>query len=596
MITTVTQTHALVAGTPQSYGNIVPQFNNLNIFIDFGGEFGNLLVEVFVVAGAGGVNTRVASRKVGRNLVTDPNTMLAIPTIGIQGSTQYSLQITSDSTFAAVKATMAGFDAQVNGQPDETVSNTHPLVFNTEVSFGFINNYHISIQADVDFGPNASNTEAIWRLYGTSGVGGVRTKLFEKRLSANPNGVGRIQTIINLPNDLQTVGCDNYELTAEAVNVINPGDSSPTATLVGFDPNLTISGGGPVPSGPPFASAFYNAGGLLTGVSDFLSGGLDAFQRPAIRDFRLGPTGRGTVHKLGAWGVDGDPQNITSEGFVTYGPNSLGLGPDGTQGGLGFYTPNSWGSLQIIPGVNGGNPFYSGGFEDGGPAAPFGLDGFEINDNLANPIIQIKRSTGFIFINQNGPLHGSGSRVQLSSIVASQAQYRANQYGANTGVPGISTFKSRGPTIGSLLGLLPGDIMFGITCVGVAADNVSIPLAGLVRIQVPANFVPAGQAWMPSEYELQLVPLAGPINSRRVVFKVNSEGETQTLRGVRAGGPTTVPSNLTTGTLWSSGAGVPNGTIVGSPGDLYTNTLGGAGNTLWVKESGVATNLGWVAK
>jgi len=154
---------------------------------------------------------------------------------------------------------------------------------------------------------------------------------------------------------------------------------------------VTIGGGGGI-SGPAFASAFFSGAGLLTGVSDFLSGTLDAFQRPGIRDFRLGPTGRGVVHKLGAWGVDGDPQNVTSEGFVTYGPNALGLGPDDMQGGLGFYTPNSFGALQIIPGVNGGNAFYSGGYEDGGPDAPFGIDGFVINDNLAAPIAHIKRS------------------------------------------------------------------------------------------------------------------------------------------------------------------------------------------------------------
>ncbi|HTQ42473.1 MAG TPA: hypothetical protein VMI75_06910 [Polyangiaceae bacterium] len=203
---------------------------------------------------------------------------------------------------------------------------------------------------------------------------------------------------------------------------------------------------------------------------------------------------------------------------------------------------------------------------------------------------------GAIYVGQTASDHGSASRFQLTSLVANGTQYRNNQYGNNGGAPGMSSFKSRGAAVGQLAGVLAGDPLQRFVAVGVAPDNASIPLASFITIQVPASFVPAGQNWVPSEYELQLVPLAGPINSRRVVFKVSSEGETQTLRGVRAGGASTSPANLTTGTLWSSGSGAPNGVVTGSPGDLYTNTAGGAGQTLWVKESGAATNTGWVAK
>lgn len=208
----------------------------------------------------------------------------------------------------------------------------------------------------------------------------------------------------------------------------------------------------------------------------------------------------------------------------------------------------------------------------------------------------IDQVLGAIYVGQTASDHGSASRFQLSSIVANGTQYRNNQYGNNNGAPGMSSFKSRGAALGQLAGVLPGDPLQRFVSVGVAPDNVSIPLAAFITIQVPANFVPAGQNWVPSELEVQLVPLAGPINSRRSVYKITSEGETQTLRGIRAGGPATLPTNLSTGTLWSSGAGDPNGVIVGSPGDLYSNTNGGAGATLWVKESGAATNVGWVAK
>ncbi len=152
-----------------------------------------------------------------------------------------------------------------------------------------------------------------------------------------------------------------------------------------------LAGGGFAP-GVPNAAAFFNGSGSMTGVPDYLAGALDAFSRPAVRDFRLGPGGRGAVYKLGAWGVDGDPQNVTSEGYVTYGANALGLGPDGAQGGFGFYEPNGFGELNIIPGVNGGNTFYICGFEDGSVNAPFGLDGFIVNDNTNVPIAWIKRS------------------------------------------------------------------------------------------------------------------------------------------------------------------------------------------------------------
>ena len=204
-------------------------------------------------------------------------------------------------------------------------------------------------------------------------------------------------------------------------------------------------------------------------------------------------------------------------------------------------------------------------------------------------------ATGFFLIGATTSDNGSSARVQNSNIIANASQFRSNQYGNNAGVPGLSTFKSRGATIGTLTGLLAGDPIMRITSVGVAPDNASIPLSSFITVQVPANFVPVAQNWLPSELEVQLVPLAGPINSRRVVFKVTSEGETQTLRGIRAGGPSTLPANLTTGTLWSSDAVTPNGTIVGSPGDLFSDTTGGAGATLWVKETGVATNTGWVS-
>jgi hypothetical protein len=360
-------------------------------------------------------------------------------------------------------------------------------------------------------------------------------------------------------------------------------------------PNPPIGGGGG--TGVPNGNAYYNNTGHPTSVPEYLVVPLGVFGRPETRDFRQGAPGHGCVFKLGAWGIDGDAQNVLGEGYVVYGQTPTGLGPSATDGGMGFFTPNSFGCYTVINGVHGNNTFPTGAFGDGGPWDPFGVDGLAINDNAAQPLLYFKRSTGFLYLGQGGSLHGSGSLVQMSSATASRPQYRANQYGANTGVPGISTFKSRGATVGSLAGVLPGDVIGGITCVGVAPDNASIPLGGLIQCKVPAAFVPAGQAWVPTDWEFQTVPLAGPINSRRVVARASSEGEVQSLRGVRAGGKNATPANFgTTGTLWSSGTGDPNGVVLGSPGDLYSRTDGGAGTTLYVKESGSATNTGWVGK
>jgi hypothetical protein len=138
-------------------------------------------------------------------------------------------------------------------------------------------------------------------------------------------------------------------------------------------------------------------------------------------------------------------------------------------------------------------------------------------------ILAVDPATGEVWINQSGALHGSGSGVQYSSTVSSRSQYRVNQYGNNSGVPGISSFKSRGATIGSLAPVQPGDVIFRDTAVGVT-DNLSIPLSGMISIIVAPNGVPAGQGWIATDFEIQLVPLAGPINGRKQMFRLTSEG------------------------------------------------------------------------
>jgi len=139
-----------------------------------------------------------------------------------------------------------------------------------------------------------------------------------------------------------------------------------------------------------------------------------------------------------------------------------------------------------------------------------------------------------IFINQGGAaLHGSTSLLQMAALTGISAQVRMNQYGANNTIPGVSTLKSRGATVGALAPVNPGDVIFRNTAVGVTGNN-SIPLSALISINVVA--VPAGQGWIATEYELQLVPLEGPANGRKVMFKISSQG-TPELRDISAALP-----------------------------------------------------------
>lgn len=158
-----------------------------------------------------------------------------------------------------------------------------------------------------------------------------------------------------------------------------------------------------------------------------------------------------------------------------------------------------------------------------------------------------------LFINQAGALFGSNSGIQHSDIVANRAQYRANQFGNNAGIPGVSSFKSRGATIGTLAPVIAGDVLWRATCVGVPNDSVSLPLAGLISITV--DFV--GLNYVATSFDVQLVPLAGPINGRKQAFRVDSEGvlhvkeSANTMAGLAvlgAGGTVVVPNTRVTAT------------------------------------------------
>ena len=130
-----------------------------------------------------------------------------------------------------------------------------------------------------------------------------------------------------------------------------------------------------------------------------------------------------------------------------------------------------------------------------------------------------------LLINQGGvQLNGSNAGIQYATTRANRAQHRFSQYGANTAGPGETGFKSRGGVIGSNKGVLDGDLLHRVTAIGVARDDVSIPLAALISLQVPPGGSLPASNYVSTEYELQLVPLEGPVNGAKVMFKVTSQG------------------------------------------------------------------------
>ncbi|HMA24084.1 MAG TPA: hypothetical protein VKP00_08815, partial [Gemmatimonadaceae bacterium] len=282
---------------------------------------------------------------------------------------------------------------------------------------------------------------------------------------------------------------------------------------------------------------------------------LDAFGRWQIWD-----TMPSSVLRLGADTADGDPFNADSEGIVVYQPsgdymarvkaNRFGL-TRATDAAKYYFRVDD---TQL--------------FVRDRPTALlnlFRVDQATLNTFLGDPA----NPTGsMLFINQTGAFN-SNAGIQHSSDFANRAQYRGNQFGANAGIPGVTGFKSRG-TIGTLGGVLAGDVLWRATAIGVAADNASIPLAGTLSINAP--FV--GANYVATDFEVALVPLAGPINSRRPVFIVDSEGVLHVKEGANAMAGVAV-----------TGAG---GTVVVPNTRITANTR----ITLTVQDGGVAPTNG----
>jgi len=279
------------------------------------------------------------------------------------------------------------------------------------------------------------------------------------------------------------------------------GSAAVTCIIAGQD---AAGGSAPIVVNPN-AIVYGDALGVPTSDIALVALPLDPQGRPQVWDHRAG--GAGAIYRNGAWQADGDPSSIKGDGIVSYGPNSLGLGPNAADGGYARVKFNRFGLAQIIPAVAGGALFYAIRL-DSDPLG--GIDGMQFKDDEQAALqLSIARSTGTIqfgspvspalapgsarfFGNQSGSLFGSNAGMQYSSLIANRAQLRANAFGAHTGVAGITGFKSRGATIGSKLRILAGDVMFRATAVGVPNDDTSLNLAGLLSLQaglVGLNFV-----------------------------------------------------------------------------------------------------------
>jgi hypothetical protein len=139
----------------------------------------------------------------------------------------------------------------------------------------------------------------------------------------------------------------------------------------------------------------------------------------------------------------------------------------------------------------------------------------------------IYQDNGFCFVNQTGQWN-SNAMIQATClanpVTAQSCQLRCNQFGNNANTPGATGFKSRSATPSTLVGVVDGDPLYTITAIGVAPDNTSIPLAGTIRIYVPTGGSVGTNNYVATDFDVGLVPLAGPINGKKQAFKVSSEG------------------------------------------------------------------------
>ena len=180
---------------------------------------------------------------------------------------------------------------------------------------------------------------------------------------------------------------------------------------------------------------------------------------------------------------------------------------------------------------------------------------FRVNNNEVLRITNDPAGSTRFYFNATTNLHASNAGIQYSSDGTSpnRSQIRFNLYGANTGAPGVTGFKSRAVGIGNLGSVLAGDNLFRITSIGVSGNNTGINLASLIDVRVNQVF----PGYVSTDFVVALNSNAGVMTER---FYVTSEGN------VGIGTSTPIAKLQVQNTQDGLGTGIPS---------LYYNTTVG---------------------
>jgi len=85
--------------------------------------------------------------------------------------------------------------------------------------------------------------------------------------------------------------------------------------------------------------------------------------------------------------------------------------------------------------------------------------------------------------------------------------------------------------------VIAGDSIFRVTAIGVPAVTTSLPLSGMIDINVAPNGVPVAAGYIATEFAVRLVPLEGPVNGHQEMFKVTSQGALCMREAIHVGPP-----------------------------------------------------------
>lgn len=144
-------------------------------------------------------------------------------------------------------------------------------------------------------------------------------------------------------------------------------------------------------------------------------------------------------------------------------------------------------------------------------------------------IVKQSSTTELVLIGTTTQIGGSNAGIQYSGLAQNRGQIRMNQFGNNNGIAGLTGFKSRGTSIGSLASVSAGDVLVRLTGIGVTGNNANIPLSGLFSLVVATSGPLATQ--VPSYWEWNSTDFSGVSG---VVMKTSPDGDLWVKKDVTA--------------------------------------------------------------